>query len=129
MSFQPVDAYLHQVVADRLIPGAVIRVEQHGELRFETAVGLRHTRPALPMSTQTLFDIASLTKVVGTLGTLLSLFEAGAAAPEQRLGEFLPVRPDKQGLTIGQCLTHTAGLPAFAFLRESAAEVDELDLE
>src|SRR3954447_25141295 len=128
VDFGPATAYLEQVIAERQIPGAVLRIEQHGSVLYEVALGLRHTAPELPMRTHTLFDIASLTKVVATLGTLLELFERGVVTPEQRLGEFLPVRADKQPLTLAQCLTHTSGLPAIIMLQHSVMECDEVAL-
>jgi CubicO group peptidase (beta-lactamase class C family) len=81
------------------------------------------------MCSDTLFDIASLTKVVGTLGTLLTLFEAGLIGPQTLLAELLPLPPDKQGITIAQCLTHTSGLPPFRDLSTSVMEIADFELD
>ncbi len=129
MPFQAARDYLERVVEQGWIPGAVLRVERNRELVYETAVGLRHTAPARPMRVDTLFDVASLTKVVATLGTLLTLFERETITPEQTLGDFLPVGEDKRPLTLAQCLTHTAGLPALIRLEHSLLEIDDVALE
>ena len=129
VDFHNVVAYLQTAVDEGLIPGAVLRIERAGDLLYETAIGLRHTVPQLPMTSETLFDIASLTKVVGTLGTLLTLFECDLIAPDTTLGELLPMRADKQGITLRQCLAHTSGLPPFRDLRESVMEITDFELD
>lgn len=122
-------AYLQSVIDEDQIPGAVLRIERSGTLLYETALGVRHTVPAAPMQPETLFDIASLTKVVGTLGTLLTLFASSTLRPETRLAELLPLPADKQRLTLAHCLTHTSGLPPFRDLHASVMEIAEFDLE
>ena len=129
MPFQAARDYLERVVEQGWIPRAVLRVEHNPELVYETAVGLRHTAPARPMRVDTLCDVASLTKVVATLGTLLTLFERETITPDHTLGDFLPVGEDKRHLTLAQCLTHTAGLPALIRLEHSLLEIDDVALE
>ena len=129
MEFDLARAYLESAVDQGLIPGAVLRVERDAQLVYQTAVGRRHTAPARPMLPDTLFDAASLTKVVGTLGTLLTLFDAGVIDPDRTLGEFLPLSADKQRLTIRQCLTHTAGFQAIIHLQRSSQEIDAVRLQ
>lgn len=122
-------AYLQQVIDEGQIPGAVLRIEYAGELLYETAIGQRHTAPTLPMAPDTLFDIASLTKVVGTLGTLLTLFEDSRIGPQTRLAELLALPADKQGITLEHCLTHTSGLPPFRDLSASVMEIADFELD
>jgi CubicO group peptidase (beta-lactamase class C family) len=122
-------AYLQQVIDEGQIPGAVLRVERGDTLLHETVAGLRHTEPPRPMQADTLFDIASLTKIVGTLGTLLTLFEADHISPHTRLAELLPLPVDKQTITIEQCLAHTSGLPPFRDLSSSVMEIADFALD
>lgn len=121
--------YLQSVIDDEQIPGAVLRVEHAGSLLFEFVLGRRHTAPPLPMQVDTLFDIASLTKVVGTLGTLLTLFEDGGISPQTRLADLIALPADKQTITLEHCLTHTSGLPPFRDLHASVMEIADFDLE
>ncbi len=127
--FRAATTYLQEAIDQRQIPGAVLRVEQHGDLVFETALGLRHTAPERPMQVDTLFDIASLTKIVATLGTFLTLFDQRQLDPYQTLGEFLPVDPHLRDVTLAQCLTHTTGLPAIIFLQNDVTETYHVALE
>jgi len=106
------DALLEGWVKQRLIPGAVLDIRLDGRFRFTKAYGvysdnttLRHIR------VDTLFDLASLTKVVATLPALLSLVDEG------RLGLDDPVIRHAAefahpAVTIRQLLQHTSGLPA-----------------
>lgn len=128
-NFRRVNAYLNRTIQQGLIPGAVLRIQRDDDVLYETALGLRHTAPARPMELDTLFDVASLTKVVATLGTLLELFEQQIITPDDTLGQFLPLRDDKRGLTIRQCLAHIAGLPAIIHLQRSVDEIAAVPLE
>ncbi|GAX91736.1 serine hydrolase domain-containing protein [Effusibacillus lacus] len=128
MDFRKVEDYLERVIREKLIPGAVLRIEQKGDLLYETSLGFRHTSPKKPMRTDTLFDIASLTKVTATVGVLLTLFERGIIAPEARLGDILPVGEDKQAITLQQCLTHTAGFQATIRLKKDIMEIADVPL-
>jgi serine-type D-Ala-D-Ala carboxypeptidase len=127
--FGAATTYLQEVIDQRLIPGAVLRVERGGEVLLETALGLRHTAPVRPMETDTLFDIASLTKIVATLGTFLTLFDQGRLDPSQTLGEFIAVAEHLRPLTLAQCLTHTTGLPAIILLEHGLDEIDAIQFE
>lgn len=127
--FGAATAYLQTVIDAGEIPGAVVRVEQGGAVLLETALGLRHTAPARPMEVDTLFDIASLTKIVATLGTLLTLFDEGRLDPSQTLGEFMVVAEHLRPLTMAQCLTHTTGLPAIILLQHGLHEIDAVEFE
>ena len=127
--FDAATSYLQDTIDQRLIPGAVLRIEQNGELLLERALGLRHTVPKRLMRVDTLFDIASLTKIVATLGTLLTLFDQEILDPYQTLDEFLLVAPHLGGLSLAQCLTHTTGLPAIILLKHDISETFAVKLE
>ncbi|HYG60284.1 MAG TPA: serine hydrolase domain-containing protein, partial [Symbiobacteriaceae bacterium] len=65
-----------------------------------------------PMAPDTLFDLASLTKVVATTPAVLHLLEAGAFSLETPVADLLPVFADRR-VTVRHLLTHTSGLPAW----------------
>jgi CubicO group peptidase (beta-lactamase class C family) len=81
------------------------------------AGGARRTDPApRPMAIDTVFDIASLTKVVATLPVILALVAEGALSLTTSVAELLPAfasAPGKDTVTVEQLLTHTSGLPPF----------------
>lgn len=105
------DAVAAAVAAGRL-PGAVVRVEREGSV-WERAIGARALEPAAePLDAQTVYDCASLTKVVATAPVLARLMQDGALTPATRVRALLPAFSSGEAITVGQLLTHTSGLPA-----------------
>lgn len=75
---------------------------------------------------ETLFDLASITKVLAPALTVLRMCQAGRLSLACPLGEILPeAPPDKAAITLLQLLTHTAGFPAHFFLSRFAAAPEE----
>ena len=112
-----VDHILEQAVADRAFPGAVAMVADRSGVRYQHAVG-HHTYDAgsPPMSPATVFDLASLTKVVATTTASMLLFQWGELPLDLRLvqlfgSSFVAADPRKANITVLHLLTHTAGLP------------------
>jgi len=94
-------------------PGAVAAVGGPDGLEAMRAFGHSAVEPEpIPMQTDTIFDLASLTKVVATTPAVLRLIEDGAIALEQPVHELLPAFRDRR-VTICHLLTHTSGLPAW----------------
>jgi serine-type D-Ala-D-Ala carboxypeptidase len=110
--------------------GAVALVQQHGQTVLHRATGWAVREPEeerTPMAPDTIFDLASLTKVVATLTSVLKLVEAGKIDLEQPVGEILPefgTEGDKAGMTIRRLLTHTSGIISWrpVFLTGSGPE-------
>ncbi|WP_407271562.1 serine hydrolase domain-containing protein [Radiobacillus sp. PE A8.2] len=97
------------------IPGAVISVSYGGKTVMEEAIGYRSVYPnKLPMSLDTVFDLASLTKIVATLPSILKLIDNGEIRLDDPISHFLPKfgQNGKEKITIRHLLTHTSGLPA-----------------
>lgn len=97
------------------IPGAVIHVSYEGKTVLQKAIGNRVVFPdKQPMELNTVFDLASLTKVVATLPIILKLLENGLIRLDDRAAFFLPEfeKNGKETITIRHLLTHTSGLPA-----------------
>ena len=108
-----VKALLKRGVDERVFPGAVAVVAV-GSDRCCVAVGCETYDPsAPPTTTDAIFDVASLTKVVATTTAIMQLIETGALSLEDRAARFLPRlnQGRKQEITIRQLLTHTAGFP------------------
>jgi CubicO group peptidase (beta-lactamase class C family) len=105
------EAVAAAVAAGRL-PGAVVRVQREDSV-WERAIGVRAQEPEPePLDAQTVYDCASLTKVVATAPVLARLMQEGAVAPETRVRALLPAFTSGEAITVGQLLTHTSGLPA-----------------
>jgi uncharacterized protein YbbC (DUF1343 family) len=126
--FAPLDSILQSAVTNDEIPGAVLLVEHRGTIVYEKAAGMRALMPAHEtMTTDTIFDIASLTKVIATAPSVMKLVEEGKLRLDDPAARYLPefARNGKDQITIRMLLTHTSGLapdppPAVALAGKSA---------
>jgi CubicO group peptidase (beta-lactamase class C family) len=107
---------LNRAVADHELPGWALAGGGGENLEMLEVGGLAVTGDAArPVTADTLFDLASLTKVVATLPIALALLAEGTLALGTRVVEHLPAfdtAPHKAEITVEQLLTHTSGLPA-----------------
>lgn len=106
----------------RAFPGAVIAVLFRGEIVLRQAVGLAAQKPApRPATPETIYDLASLTKVVATTPLILQAAAEGRLALDDPLAAHIPDSPRSSGITLRHLLTHTSGLPAWIpfYLEES----------
>jgi beta-glucosidase-like glycosyl hydrolase/CubicO group peptidase (beta-lactamase class C family) len=110
-----VDSLMRQAIADSAFPGAEVVVVRDGILVLNGAYGAEtYARDARPVDTGTIFDIASLTKVVATTPAVMKLVDRGALTLDDTLGRFLPQAAAlNPRATIRHLLTHTAGYPPF----------------
>lgn len=109
-----IDDAIGQAITDARTPGAVFHLEREGEI-YSKAYGSRALVPRLEkMSEDTIFDAASLTKVVATTPAVMKLVEIGKVNLEAKVSSYLPeFRGDgKEEITVKQLLTHSSGLRA-----------------
>ncbi len=106
------DSVIDQAVHDGLIPGAVLIVAHDGQILYRKAYGQRALVPARePMTVDTIFDAASLTKVIATTPSLMKLFEEGKFRIADPVTNYLPeFQGGKSTITIRDLMTHFSGL-------------------
>lgn len=106
------DEIVNRAIKERTIPGAVLIVGHNGEIVHRKAYGNRALIPSRePMTADTIFDCASLTKVVATTTAVMMLVEEGKLRLGERLTKYLPdFAAGKSPITIEQLLTHYSGL-------------------
>jgi CubicO group peptidase (beta-lactamase class C family) len=96
-------------------PGAVVLVARHGKIGYWKAFGSRSLQPQKePMTIDTIFDMASLTKVIATTPAIMLLAQNGQLRIGDRVKRYLPLFTGggKDDITLRQLLTHYSGLPA-----------------
>jgi uncharacterized protein YbbC (DUF1343 family)/CubicO group peptidase (beta-lactamase class C family) len=104
---------VEQAIADKKLPGAVVLIGRGDRVLWERAIGKRAVEPAAePMTADTLFDLASLTKVVATTTSVMKLVEDGRIRLNDRVSDYIPgfERYNKTNITIRHLMTHTSGL-------------------
>lgn len=128
------DSILQSKVARNEIPGAVIEIKIKGKIVCKKAYGFAQkysydkVKLISPekMTTRHLFDIASLTKVVGTTTSIMLLVDRGMINIDDPVHKYIKEfdTPDKKDITIRHLLTHTAGLyewyPMYYFASDKA---------
>jgi uncharacterized protein YbbC (DUF1343 family)/CubicO group peptidase (beta-lactamase class C family) len=112
-SFPQIDAILNDAVETDLIPGAVVLIGHHGQVVYRKAYGSKTLIPRRePMTVDTIFDAASLTKVIATTPSVMKLFEQGKIRLDDPVTKYLPeFQGGKSDITIRLLMTHFSGLP------------------
>ena len=106
-----IDAAIEGAVAEGLTPGAVVWIESRGQRLHHQSYGERSLVPDRePMTTDTVFDCASLTKVMVTAPAVMMLVEEGKVRLNDRIQTYLPEFRDRTRITVRQLLTHYSGL-------------------
>lgn len=110
----PVHDLMHKGVRERVFPGAVLLAGRGGRQLIFEAYGRGNAFTGEPMTRQTVFDLASLTKPLATTLAVMRLVDQGRLELDRPIGTWLAeaAASDKADLTIRQLLCHRSGLPA-----------------
>ncbi len=106
------DQPIEKAIKDGLIPGAVLLVGHDGKVVYRKAYGERALLPKRePMTVDTIFDAASLTKVIATTSCVMKLFEQGKIRLNDPVTKYLPeFQGGSSDITIRNLMTHFSGL-------------------
>jgi uncharacterized protein YbbC (DUF1343 family)/CubicO group peptidase (beta-lactamase class C family) len=108
------DAIVESAIQDGQVPGAVLLVWHYGQVVYRKAFGYRSLEPRREaMTVDTVFDVASLTKVVATTVAVMQLVQKGDIRVNEPVAKYLPefAQNGKEDVSIRQLLTHFSGLP------------------
>ena len=108
-----VDGIIQRAIDEHQIPGAVVLIGHDGRVVYRKAYGNRALEPRRePMTVDTIFDLASLTKVVATTPAVMQLVERGRVRLNDPVAKYLPefAQNGKEDITVRQLLTHYGGL-------------------
>ncbi len=106
------DAAIDRAIREDKIPGAVLLAGHRGHVIFRKAYGYRALVPRKePMTADTIFDIASLTKIVATTSGMMKLFEQGRVRIDDPVTAYLPeFQGGRSPITVRDLMTHFSGL-------------------
>lgn len=122
------DAAIQTSIEKKELPGAVVLVGRHGRVVWRKVYGARAVEPQREaMTANTIFDLASLTKVVATATSIMILVEQGKVRLADPVVQFIPEMKGegRDAVTIEQLLTHVAGFAPDFDLRERWSGYDE----
>jgi len=112
--FARIDVAMNDAIAARRLPGAVFHLERGGAIHERAYGRLSYDAEAAQVSSATVFDAASLSKVLATAPAILLLHEDGKLDLDAKLVDYFPecAGGGKEAITIRHLLTHTSGLAA-----------------
>jgi uncharacterized protein YbbC (DUF1343 family) len=111
--FDAIETLVREDIARKRLPGAVVLVGVGDEIVYHKAIGDRALVPSPePMTLDTIFDLASLTKPVATTTSIMTLVEDGRVRLNDRVATFIPgfERYGKADITVRHLLAHVSGL-------------------
>jgi CubicO group peptidase (beta-lactamase class C family) len=132
VDLRSVDSLAEDAIRQHATPGCVVLVARNGRIVFHKAYGYMTYDSILPMSKETLFDMASVTKICATTISVMKLHDQGRLDLEKTLGDYLDwvKGSDKEGIRIRDILLHQARLRSFIpFYRETMDTVTGIPRE
>jgi CubicO group peptidase (beta-lactamase class C family) len=118
-----VDSIVQEGLAKKAYPGAVVLAVQNGVIKYHKAFGrYEFDSTSQPVSLQSIYDLASVTKISATTLAVMKLYEEGKLDINKTLGDYLPLTTgtDKARLLVKDVLLHRAGLnPFISFYKET----------
>lgn len=129
-----IDEVVEEAIADELIPGAVVSVVRGDRIVWLKAYGNKSVVPdTVAMTEQTIFDLASCSKTVGTTLAIMQLIEQGRLRLQDKVKmyfpDFLPWKDPETGktkdITVRDLLTHSSGLAPYINVNSFVSEYGE----
>jgi CubicO group peptidase (beta-lactamase class C family) len=115
IEMESVDRLMNKAIAEKIFPGGVLLVSKNGETVFFSAYGVTHLMSRAPVTAETIFDLASLTKPLATTLAVMWLVQHNQIKLDQHLGQLLPEfeHTDKSRIKLEHLLYHNSGLPDY----------------
>lgn len=129
-----VDGVIEEAISEGSIPGCVLSVVRGNDIVYLKAYGNKSVTPeAEPMTTETMFDLASCSKIMGTTLSFIQLIEDGKVCLADNVNQYIPdFKPwtdpntgEKVHITIRHLLTHSSGLASYVNVKKFVAEFGE----
>ncbi|MDB5191784.1 MAG: beta-glucosidase-like glycosyl hydrolase, partial [Segetibacter sp.] len=110
-----IDSIANNAITSGATPGCVVLVAKDGQIAFHKSYGYTNYDSLEAVNKETIYDLASVTKISATTISVMKLYEEGKLDIYKTLGDYLPwvKGTDKEGLTIQNVLLHQAGLVSF----------------
>jgi len=117
-----IDSIANDGIKKHAFPGCVVLVAKNGKIVFDKSYGFYTYDSIQPVYRETIYDMASVTKIMATLLSVMKLYDEGKLDIQKTLGDYLPWtrNTNKQNLKLFDILLHQAGLKSFIpFFRET----------
>lgn len=117
-----IDSIVNDAIAQKAIPGAVVLVAKDGKVAYEKAYGYLSYDSTEAVYPETIYDLASVTKIMATTVSVMKLYEEDKIDLQKTLGDYLPLMrgTNKEAIKLWDVILHQAGLKAWIpFYRET----------
>lgn len=133
-SLNDIQTITEKYISNKTMPGAVVLVSKNGHILYNKAFGyaqvLEDDKEKLrPMKIDTIFDLASLTKIFATTQAIMKLVSEGKISVNDKVSKYIPefAKNGKEDVKIKDLLTHTSGLtpwlPTYYYVKNSDEEL------
>jgi len=114
-ALENINAIAREAIDQKAIPGCQIIVARRGKIIYEKSMGWQTYDNTTPINDQTIYDLASITKVAATLQVTMFLYEKGLLDIYKKASYYLPelLNSNKKDIIVKDILTHQAGLTPF----------------
>jgi Beta-glucosidase-related glycosidases len=125
-----IDSIVTDAIAKRATPGAVVMVARNGKIAYQKAFGHYNYDSSKRVTTETIYDVASVTKICATTLAVMKLVDEGKLDFNKKLGDYLPwvKNTDKADLLIEDILLHQAGLVAWIPFYKETIDISKAPL-
>jgi beta-glucosidase-like glycosyl hydrolase/CubicO group peptidase (beta-lactamase class C family) len=115
LSSKEMDMIIEKGIMENVFPGCQVWVSKNGKTVFVKNYGTTNYEDKNPVTSTTLYDVASITKPLATTLALMKLYDEGKFSLKDTIGKYVAwlTGSNKSGLRIDELLTHTSGLQAF----------------
>ena len=127
--FTQVEEIIQSAIKDSAFPGAVVLVSKEGKIIYDKAFGhLTYDDTSATVTINTIYDIASLTKVIATNTAVMICYDKNLFSLDNPVAKYLPAfsQNGKEKVTIKNLLLHNSGLPAFKRFYKNYSSADEV---
>jgi beta-N-acetylhexosaminidase len=123
---QQIDSICENAIVEKAIPGCVVLVAKDGKIAFERSYGKYAYTDSTPVYCETIYDLASVTKIMATTLSIMKLYDEGKLQLNKTLGDYLPFtkQTNKAALVIKDILLHEAGLKDFIPFYKETIDAD-----
>jgi len=128
-NFAEVDAVVQTAIRDSAFPGAVVLVSKDGKIIYEKAFGhLTYDDTSAVVTTNTIYDLASLTKVIATTTAAMICYDRKLFSLNNPVAKYIPefAQNGKENVTIKNLLLHNSGLPAYKIFYKKYTSADSV---
>lgn len=109
-----IDSLVGEGLKTKAFPGCQVLVARHGKVVCNKAYGNLDYKSGMPVTVNTIYDLASVTKGTGTIAGLMEAYDAGLIDVDSAVGDYIPQLrgTDKEKITLRQLLYHESGMPS-----------------